>query len=679
MPVNLHEFTMLDVPILEIWDDDVALAERYRLAFEMDKSYRDGIVDFDKIDCIYGRRSNDTNDDGIPHINVIRPMIHGFLGALLPNMPGAQLVSTKVIDPNLPDIERHIRIKLLKESEDHFNSLVQSMMFEDGYEAKRNMAVEQAAIFGVGYIFVEPDYDLDPRTSEEAREIIEMIESGEYDQEEVEAAIHNSAQVNIRWADTRDVYLEYGRRKIDRNMTRCCQVEYVDRASIREHVDEEVVEMIGSGHSLADAEVFDEISEATSPSIPVITFWELEPIQYKVGSVEVNDWFLVKVKMSGSGIVKKEIFTRTGGTVSAGGYSAETKRGAVRLPVNGFYVYEDTSHPYGYSIVLQQELHEEAYNRQIATMMRFADRQLEATKLIYMRSALGASDKANIEYGLQDPNTRAIEIVGNELDQDPDIRKVVTTVANTVPQIPPMMLSFTNFLLRQLQMTGAIEDTAAVARARSGSGKRTQVASSDRPKILSVDNISRGVQNVHQAVADNVRYMYANRSSDRVLVTPGGQRSSVTFNEEVEQLIPLLNQNDEPIFDSSFISKNNPLGEVPPYPATFVINDTNLPMRAVVDGSAEFSSDMFERLTQTATLQELGYIVPETGREVILSRRLRHLDDANRAEAQQQAQPTDFNQVRSQLNNAGMSGQNDLFSSAENMAQGAPDLLTLPA
>lgn len=658
--MSFNDVSVLDIPLLDMWDDDVALAMRYQTAFRMDKDFRDEHVDYDKIACIYGRTSKDTNDEGSPHINLIRQMIHGFLGVLLPNIPSAKLIAERDIDPRLPEVERDIRSELLKENEEVNNALVESVLFSNDYRNERNKIISQSAIFGVGFGLVEPDYDLDPRNNEDARDLVERIQSGEIDEEEAQLRLEEAARINMQWVDTRNVYLEYGRRQFDANMTRCSYVEYVDSQSLDTYYDEDVTSRIGVAGSLVGSEIDDEAeSDYRSPSTPIVTFWELEPITYRIGSIVVNDWFLVRVKVAGSAILEKEIYTRKGLEIKWEGSSFKTIRGAVRLPLVPFYVYEDTNHPFGYSMVLAQELHEEAYNRTVALMFAFADRQLQNGKVFYNRSALGPGDADAINHGLKNDNQVGIGLTGSEYDEDSDIRKMVQVFPNVVPQVPASLMSFSGMLLQQFQLTGSMEDTAAMARTRSGSGKRAQLAASDRPKILSIENLLRSIEQVYQAVYDNIRAMYNGSERVSTLISPGGQRRQVIFNQSITEPIPVLNQNDEPVFNPAFRSNDNVLGEVPPYPAHFVVNSTDLPMRAVADGRTSLPQNMVEKLQVLSLLLNSGAITPETFRNLGLDKSLKDIDDSSRrkAEGNQQLDDAAINEA---LNALGVGGNQQL-------------------
>lgn len=630
---------LLDANPLALLADEKgeSVARRALIAFHYDKSFRDNHKDFDHLEDIYNRKDTESDHEDIPRFNFVRQLITDMMGVILPSIPGCVMESLRGIDPTLPEFERDIRASLLVENEQIVTDLIDGLLFENGFKSVTNSAIEHAAEFGVGWVQISPDYSLDVMATEDNADIVEQIATGMLTPEDEEALLQKSARVSVSWLDTRRVYLEYGRTRFNTagedKMLRCSYIEYASRQSLIEDYPEFADKFTRSGYQNYEAGSNETVAEQSeeSDTVEILTTWELVPIIVSGNAIEISDYILLKTVVASNALLYHEIFTRSGGElevdVDEETYVFDTQRGHIGLPLVPFYLYEHNEHPFGWSVIEQLELAEDAINRIIAILMKYADRSLENAKVFVMQSLAGANDIANINAGMDDPDQKIIEIAGNSpMHEDPDINKILMKVNNMVPQPPPMLVQLLNMLLGLFSRSGNSANKEAIARSRSAAGKRTELAIGDRPLTMPVELVTDGIESVYNVTYRTEKSIISGEKRRMSVAAANGAAADVILNQRVQEEIPEFDANGLPIVEDIDLTTGDVRWAT--RTAFFEINSTDMPMKAKSETRGGLSLNPVQRAQELAAYVEMQWVDPETARVVGLPRTLRALDDS---------------------------------------------------
>jgi len=177
-------------------EQESTVARRSLIAFHYDKEFRDNHKDYDHLEEVYNRKDTESDNEDIPRFNFVRQLITDMMGVILPAVPGCVMESLRGIDPNLPEFEQDVRAQLLVENEQIITDLVDGILFENGWDGIKNIAIEQAAEFGVGWVLCEPDFSVDASVNEDNADLIERIATGMLTAEDEEILIDRSARVS---------------------------------------------------------------------------------------------------------------------------------------------------------------------------------------------------------------------------------------------------------------------------------------------------------------------------------------------------------------------------------------------------------------------------------------------------------------------------------------------------
>lgn len=636
---------LVDVSPLSVWGDEENLSRRAYQAFDMDRSWRDEWKDYEHITYVYERTKHSPmqGDDDMPRFNMMRQMISDLIGVILPNIPDVMLVPTEDVDPRIPEFERDIRAEILQENVEVNNALVGKVLLDNGFRRQLHRAIHQAGVYGSGVLFRSSDYSYSPKSNHEVRKIVSLLKRGKLKRNEAEKLLRQAIRIKVEWIDTREVFWEAGRRNVvAEDVLRCSRVEWVDLNSlVFRNKDKE--DAIRSGPWIwfddDDRPDPDSDEQYEPKTVGLLTSWELVPINYSLPTGDViEDYVLAKTVTAGQAVIEKEIITREGGKLKHEDGSFESRAGAVRLPFEPVYISESDDHPYGYSVVEQNELAEDAFNRIIAILMRYSDRSLQNGKVAILESATGEGDIQRIEYAMNDDDQNAIIIRGNTLhDEEPDIKKIIQPINGVVPQPPAMLMTFGNYLMSNFQRTSSTLDDVAISRARSAAGKRAQIAAGDRPLLMPIENIVHSVASIHEGVYEEIQALYGEKEQSVTVNASGGERKQVVLNQQVLEMVPKIGPDGDPVRNPEFMSEDNPFG-VEFYPAYFDINSTQIPMRAVPEGFSGLPTGVEDKARILTMWEQMQWLKPATARRLGLPRMIRDIDDAEARKAQQLAQ-----------------------------------------
>lgn len=645
---------LIDQTPLELWKDEPNLSRRQYEAFDVDRSWREEWVQYDHITYVYERTKHSpmAGDDDMPRFNMMRQMVSDLMGVILPNIPDVTLVPAEDIDPRIPEFERDIRSEILQENVETNNALVNKVLLDNSFRRQLNRTIHQAAVYGNGILFRGSDYDYSPKNNHEVRRIVALLKNGKITKEEQEKLLAKAIRIKVEWIDTRECYWEGGRRNvISEDVLRCSRVEWVDMNSlIYRYQDKEDDIRKGPWIWFGDEEKGDSktgsrwdtssTDERREPvTVGLLTTWELVPINYDLhGGKQIQDYVLTMTVTAGQAVLEKEIITREGGDFKYDGTKFDSRSGAVRLPFEPVYISESDDHPYGYSVVEMNELPEDAFNRIIAILMRYADRSLQNGKIAILEAAAGDGDVQRIEQAMSDDDQSVILIRGNQVhDEEPNINKIIQPINGVVPQPPPMLMQFGNYLLSNFQRSSSTLDDVAIGRARSAAGKRAQIAAGDRPLLMPIENIVSAMALIYEGVYEEVQALYGEKEAAATVNASNGGRKQVMLNQELMELMPKMGQDGIPLTEEQFVTEENPNG-VEFYPAYFTINSTQIPMKAVPEGFSGLPTGVEDRARVLTMWEQMQWLTPQTARRLGLPRMIRDIDDAEQRKQQQLAE-----------------------------------------
>jgi hypothetical protein len=378
-------------------------------------------------------------------------------------------------------------------------------------------------------------------------------------------------------------------------------------------------------------QTFDESpnNNSTDQITAVLTTYELVPYSLHKDSydefgkwivgVHATDWFLVKTVIAGKQLLDKRIFS----TISDG----RGEKSSIKLPIIPYYLQESEEHPYGYSLPLQLETSEEFINRMYFIMYKAAKKAVANQGVIINAQALGKEDITRINTVLDEGGVVPVRGAPG-FEQNFDLQKVVQPLNYVQSQLPAAMIDATRAEEQAFVSQSNAVDIEAINRARSGAGKRAQVAVSDRPKTVSINLLARSQQRLWEIVFDLVQ----NHHTDFVAIpvdVPGQGRKLVVLNEPFERMLPVFNQIGEAEIDPALAEPGNEGGLVlKPFRA--VINSVATGMHAVPEIRSDLPVDMLSRFQLLAAMQSTEIISPRTTRDLTLSDEIRQIDDANR-------------------------------------------------
>lgn len=611
----------------ELKDEELvqAVLERFRADYDFREEVLDG-GGFEKCAKLFEARSTDTDEDGIPHVNLIRRAVEDYLAVTLPNIPKAQLYAHRFLPGRLPEWERVLRMEVINEAEVVMNVYIKTILKNNEYNDKAELAVWFAAIFGVGYLKIALDRSNDLRQSFELREIMAKDELTPEDMDRLEILKNRIAVNHI---DSRDVWFEAGKRIANDEMLR---VSYIERQSthlLQEEYGDAVEDpnLIQPGkfpHGIEDT--IDMARNNDDSQTAVLTMFELEPVEkVRVISgpdgeeVEIpfTDWNLVKVVIAGGQLVEKEVTTGIPDTEEG------EEPGPLRLPIIPFYIKESLDHPYGFSIPLMLALSEKFINGMRAIIYKAARKAVTTQGVVVAIPNLGDGDLEELEYALEEGGVARIK--GNT--QGPfDIKDMVMPLNYNAAPINPVLMQSVDMEMSMFRAQSQAVDPDELRSARTGAGKRAQMSATDRPKGLAIAVLAKSIEEVWESVHELVR-IFHNQEIGVEIEVPGGGREYIVLNELYERNV--LVQAEE------FASPENPRGfGVEKFSAK--LNSTSVTMYAEAEGRGKLPLDMIARFQILVALQQAQIIEPETVRRLALDDEIKDIDDVARRKRQEQ-------------------------------------------
>lgn len=580
----------------------------------------DGANNLDKAATLFEAFSNQNPDDGsIPRVNLIHKAVEDFLAVALTNIPKAHIKVDRFIGGQVEEWERPVRLHIIEQARKAMDSYVKSILGRNHYPDLIQRVVSHSAIFGVGYIYTGVDQSLDVRQDYVVRDI--MNKDGDLTDEELTLLEVLSNRIELKVIDPRDVYWRHSVRDVrDEGMLRVSVVEQMDTSALRTmYKDSEYLKdpmLIRPGNLpfffKNTAAEYQFSSNAGDTTTPVVTMYELEPVDMErvetIAGEEVTipftDWIMHKIVMAGNQLVEYQKW--------------DSAEGPLKLPVVPIYLRKSVNHPYGWSLPLMLEKSEEYINAIQTIIFKSARRAVSTQGVAVSIPSLGETDLEELEHALEEGGVARIH--GNNVQGPVDLREIIYPLNFAQSQINPALLQGMNLQMQMFSTQSQEVDSGAIGAARSGAGKRAQIAVADRPKTISINIMSEGIESVIDNLIELIR-VYHQGMVTVFIDTADGSRDQVSLNEPYKRTLIVL--------DQTYESPENPLGaRMVDFEAT--LNSTMINMWAESDGRSELPLDLVSRYQLGIALVQAGAIQPETLRELVLStnEEIKAFDDA---------------------------------------------------
>lgn len=610
--------------------EDGDLVQRQLAVFKEDKDWRDKHVNFHKCRYLYERKSGDRLSDtgGIPVRNLIRRAVNDRHALSITNVPKTKLVANIDIDFATTFVERFVNVLAGQQAESVMNGHVENILRENNIHTVRSAVLKQAAIYGVGYYYSDIDQSGDTRLSARLRQLMRKP-LAEWTERDAATYAFLLNRIEVRQIDTPDIYWQHGIRVVDDTMIRVSMVERADVNTLRRLYDNPYIRSGQFPHEL------DEDPEGDGDIAAVLTTWELEPVVVSKSlettdgetlmEVDATDWVRVKTVIAGGQLVEK--------TITANFEDEENgiEEGPIFLPIIPCYLERSETHPYGYSIPEQMEISEEFINRMYLIMYKSARKAASNNGLIINASLLGDGDIFKIEQILSDGGVATIR--GNDTqNHNPDLSRVVVPVNPNNVQLPVSVVEAVRNEESAFREASGSVNLAAIARSRSGSGKRAEITATDRPKLAQIENIATCENALHETVYNLVQIYHREHVNIPVDV-PGQGRQMVPINMEVDRIVPILDDAGNPVFNDAFADPEvagplfNPAG-LALQKLTFVVNSVLLDMKAVSDAHSDIPHDKIQRLQMVSGIHSIAPLEPETLHQLLLPKEIQVTNDA---------------------------------------------------
>lgn len=576
---------------------------------------------FDRAAELFEALTSDSDSDDIPRVNLIHKAVEDFLSVAITNIPRATLHPKRFIGGAVEEWEVPIRIEIINMAVEVMNAFVKSILLENHYDDLIQRIVTHSAIFGVGYMYTENDTSLDTRKSYEVRDLVNA--DRDLSADEVERLSQLTNRVQLKAIDPRDIFWRHSVRDVkDEEMLRVSVVEQMDTKALRQMWKdspyvEDAERQIVSGNlpffiRASDKSTFFTTNN-TDSTTSVVTMYELElmPMSRTVDTedggemeFEYDDWIMHKITLAGRQLVDYEQW--------------DSSEGPLRLPVNPIYLRKSVNHPYGWSLPLMLERSEEYINAVQSIIFQSALRAVSSQGVAIAVPNMGEEDLEELEHVLE--HGGVARITGNNAQGPIDIRDMVMPMNFTQSSINPALVEAMSMQMSMFGTQSQEVDAGAISDARSGAAKRAQIAVADRPKTISINMMSEGIEDIYDNIYELIR-IYHNEEVVVTVDTPGGPSDQVTLNEPYSRNVLIMDEKE--------ISPENPLG-IRSVVFETTLNSTLIDMRAKSDGRSDLPTDLISRYQMGAVLVQTQAIQPETFREFVLGANdtLKAFDDA---------------------------------------------------
>lgn len=580
---------------------------------ERDIDYRERHVDFERAADLFERDTGE-REDNLPEVNFVRRAVEDYIAIAIQNVPEARLDATKQLESIQNPFEREFRARIFEETEETINAFIKTVLQENDYNDEVGRAIRQSAIYGIGYLLTNVNRSADVRNDFRLRQLIYEKPLTEWTEKDAKLYNRLTKRLNVEHIDSRDVYWQYGQRRLDDETRRVSIIERADTEYLRQYYNNENI-MPGRFPSYIneDPNFQGDIDEEDITA--VITTWEYEPEHVTKTASYLDAEYsaygrggqMVMTKIAGGELIRKEVNNPV--------------EGQINLPIIPFYLRESEEHPYGFSLPLMLEISQEFINLMRAIIYKSAKNSVSPQGVLVNISNLAPDDVKKVNRVLSEGGAADIELGTSRSVQD-----TIMPLSYNQSQLSGAAVEAMSNEERVFQVQSQSLDESAIARAESGQAKRAQIMADDRPKTISISLLSESVENVWENLHELTQVHYRDEVKVEVDNQDQGRRQ-VPLNRQGRATVPMA-RGDQMFLRESNVTDENP-GFVPEQ-VDFTRNDVTLPMKAKAEGRSSLPVDKQARMQMLMTPLELGVITPETFRELVLDEEIKAIDDRNR-------------------------------------------------
>lgn len=576
----------------------------------------------------YEATGESVSADGIPEMSDdIRAAINDSVAVAVANVPKARL---KPVDPIPVDLQKEIRDILVanqQESANVINRHVDTILSRNHFSDIRAHCVRQAGVYGSGNVLIELDRSVDTRKSIASRKLARKILDGQEFTDEDWALYYTLYyDIGVEALDTPDVFWKRGVKKaLSPEMTRVSIVRKADVEAVRIQFNNDNIKP-GLPPYYVDTS---ERPNDTGTTVGVLTTWEIvpRPIRFEQGPegnptalLGISDSVLVKTVIAGDVLLDRIVYNGD-------------ELGPLCLPVTPYYLWESEKHPYGASIVRSLKSLQKLINALYLQIYQQGVKAAAPQTFFAHMGALGASDS------IEEWETKLTQggIIPVELnDGIEDIRQVIVPASSFADSgLSSAWLQMVSMAEAKMKERSSAPDREAISRARTGTGKRQEIAVADRAKAPMIDLLSRSEESVKEKVFENVR-VFHNKERMRVPISSKNSFETVELNVPRRDFvaIPLNHPVDGmPLQHPNFVQPGNEQGYV--YQEEYVEymqNSVDMDMIAQSESRGPLPPTMEARMALLFSMVQSGVIKSaRTMRDLVLADELKEIDDANYA------------------------------------------------
>lgn len=634
-PSEIEDADKLAQNRLEAWDDDYQWRYKH-VPYDKYLDFYEGSGDS------FDDQQVETDDDGFPRINLTQRSIDDSVYFVLRNLPDARLRASRThLDSGLDPLERDLRLENIHITEDTMNSLVDTILEDNEYRNLVERAILDAGIYGTGFLFTTIDRSASVLKSKELRGLLEKAKKGvNWTEEDAKRYKQLSQRPDLQYHDARFVTMMAGVRRFDSpRMLRCSTISYFRTESLkRRYSDIEGIGRLESGglNQYVDAEQDPAVADTDEDYSSLLTTWEIEPFEDTVRIPNTNSMAqflnarMIKTVVAGNVLVERETW--------------EATDGQIRLPCVPFQFRQSRRHAYGRSEAKSLAQSERLVNRVRSMMYKSGLNSIRPDGVSVFVQNLAPGDQEQLQQSFEEGGPAFItgNMVGNEVS---DIREIVMPHTFASSPLDPALRQMMNIEMEAFRFNSAKGSSEAVDQARTGRGKRAQIAFNDRPKNFSVMNITGSIKRLYENLYEIIQTVYSDKNTPVDVSTQQG-RQQVKLNEEMTmEGMPVIGEDGTKVRRADLQGEGNSQTgeEMVTRPLEFVLNSTNFDMDARVQNRADLPFDIPSRHQIVRQLQADGYLSPEFARRLVLSDEMRlrddmHRKDQKRRRAQQMAQ-----------------------------------------
>jgi hypothetical protein len=611
--------------------DERARSRLHDLRLEQVKDdyyFRRKHVKYDHAESLMDRKSTDTDVEGIPSRNQIRPVVEDTLSVVTPNVPTAKLHAAEAYDPRVSDEELRLKEQYQREAEIRAQEAVKMVERRSQWFHARSRLMYDAVVLGVGFEKVGIE-ELPSRRRQPEMERLLSVPTDQWDGRMFEQFERLINEPTVERVDPKEVFCREGVTSMDDDdMTRISRVRNRDVRWLRDAYETNAIDA-GVGILNLEQPSESQAGAANKTEAGYAETWELEEfvveesIRYRMGpgdakaqttTIEYRDANLVYTAIAPGTLLDYRVF--------------RPDEVPMELPFNAYYIKTSSSHPYGFSVPLMLELSQIFSDRMRAVMVEQGMNSISPQAFAIFLQALGVADRGEIENALVNGGPAYLE--GNDIASIQDVIQAFPTGGQGVN---PALAQVVKDEESAMQRMGQTVDASTLARARSASGKVAMQRNADRPKSYSVLNLTHPVEKHTEMIYRLVQKWIG---EEETVLNLGDGQGAMLMNERVREPVLATTHSGEPLTMESLRTRSNPAGLVFST-RTFRRGDLRIPMEATADSRADWPSDMLAGLQLAGAMAEAGILKSEKmRREKVLDERTRRLDDQYFEEEQKQ-------------------------------------------